>query len=459
MEKVPHVLVVSLPAQGHVMPLMEFSHQLVEYGVKVTFVNAEFIHQKLVFTLLDHKEDQKDRRIHLVSFSDELDLNDDRTDSQKYVDFMSRDMEVHLEKLIKKINESGNEKIDCVVADPNLGWGLEFTEKLGIKRAAFWPASLGFLAFMLHVPKLVEAGDIDDKGYPLKEEVIRLPHSMPAMSNTDLLCSDGRSDDNTIREMLLQYIQNVNKGAKVANWILCNSFRELEPASCDFIPNILSIGPLLASEQLGHPTGHLLPEDSTCITWLDQQPVQSVVYFAFGSTTTFNQSQFNELVHGLELVNRPFLWVVRPGLTDELSPLNSDSFKDTIAYHGKIVSWAPQRKVLAHPSIACFVTHCGWNSTVDGVSMGVPLLCWPYLADQFHNRNYICDIWKVGLRLDKDENGIITRSEIKTKVQKLLGDEGIRSRANNFKDMGKRSVSEGGLSSNNFKDFINWIKF
>ncbi|KAF9591536.1 hypothetical protein IFM89_004590 [Coptis chinensis] len=456
MGKVPHVVVVPLPAQGHLMPLMEFSQQLVDNGVKVTVVNAEFIHNKVISTLLDHIGEQEDRKIHLVYLSDGLDAKDDRTDSQKRADFMSRDMQVHLEKLVTKINESGHENIDCVVTDPSMGWTLEFTEKLGIKRAMFWPAALGVLAFMLYVPKLVEAGDIDYKGCPMKEEVLRLPVSMPAMSTIDLMWVS--SGGNTMREKLFKYINNVKQAVEATNWILCNSFDELEPASYDFIPNILSIGPLLATERLGHPPGHLLLEDSTCLTWLDQQPVQSVVYFAFGSTTTFNQCQFNELVHGLELVNQPFLWVIRPDLTDELSPLYTESFKNILAHHGKIVNWAPQQNVLAHPSIACFVTHCGWNSTVEGVSMGVPLLCWPYHADQFHNQIYICDIWRVGLRLDKDENGNVGRFEINKKVHELIGDEGIRSRAQVLKYKAKRSVSEGGSSSKNFNDFINRLK-
>ncbi|KAF9590450.1 hypothetical protein IFM89_035285 [Coptis chinensis] len=428
MGKVPHVLVVPLPAQGHVMPLMSFAQRLVDHGVKVTFVNAEFIHKKLVSSLINHKEEKEDRRIHLVPITGESNINDDRTDEQIFYEFISENTQIHLEKLINTINESGNEKIDCVVADPYLGWTLEFTEKLGIKRAAFWNISLSALAFTLLVPKLLEEGVIDDKGYPMKEENIRLPPSMPAMSSVDFYW--GFSDDIKLREILSKFLDKANKGAKAANWIVCNSWCELEPASNDFIPNILTIGPLLASEQLGHPTGQLLPEDSTCLTWLDQQPAQSVIYLAFGSTTIFNKSQFNELVHGLELVNRPFLWVVRSDFTDELSSLYTDSFKVRLAHYGKIVDWAPQQKVLAHPSIACFVTHCGWSSVVEGV----------------------------GLRLDKDENGVVTGTEINKKVQELLGNEGIRSRANKLKDVAKRTVSEGGSSSEHFKDFINWIK-
>ncbi|KAF9601897.1 hypothetical protein IFM89_023961 [Coptis chinensis] len=207
----------------------------------------------------------------------------------------------------------------------------------------------------------------------------------------------------------------------------------------------LTICPLLASDRLGQPTGHFWPEDSTCLAWLDQQPVHSVTYVAFGSTTIFTECQFNEIAHGLELVDQPYLWVW-PDLTRELITSFPDGFRDGVTHLGKLVAWAPQQKGLAHRSIACFLTHCGWNLTIEGLSLGVPLLCWPYSADQFHNQNFICDTLNVGLRLHKDKNGIITRDEIKVKVQKIYSDEQIRSRANKVKDMAKR---HHGLASPN----------
>jgi len=90
---------------------------------------------------------------------------------------------------------------------------------------------------------------------------------------------------------------------------------------------------------------------------------------------------------------------------------------------GKIVNWAPQQKVLSHPAIACFVTHCGWNSTMEGLSNGVPFLCWRNLGDQPYNKTYICDELKVGLGIDKDQNGVVSHKEFKLKVEQLLGDE------------------------------------
>ncbi|KAG6388630.1 hypothetical protein SASPL_150062 [Salvia splendens] len=98
---------------------------------------------------------------------------------------------------------------------------------------------------------------------------------------------------------------------------------------------------------------------------------------------------------------RAFLWVVRLDLANGSRAVLPDGFAGE---NGKIVERAPQD--LSHRSVACFLSHCGWNSTLEGLSRGVPFLCWPYFSDQFHNQKYICDKWEIGLRIDHDENGI-----------------------------------------------------
>ncbi|KAJ0539466.1 putative limonoid glucosyltransferase [Helianthus annuus] len=110
-----------------------------------------------------------------------------------------------------------------------------------------------------------------------------------------------------------------------------------------------------------------------------------------------------------------------------------DGYMERVGSSGKIVSWAPQQKVLSHPSVACFMSHCGWNSTLEGVTNGVPFLCLPYFSDQFHNATYICDIWKNGLGLEKDETGIITRGEMTSNVEKLRSDKTFKAKALDIK--------------------------
>ncbi|XP_059451326.1 UDP-glycosyltransferase 83A1-like [Corylus avellana] len=296
-------------------------------------------------------------------------------------------------------------------------------------------------------------------GTPMKKQIIHLSPAMPAMSTETLVwtCVGNLTMQKNIFELLVRN----NKSVKATEWLLCNSTYDLEPAAFALAPNILPIGPLLASNQPGESSsvGKFLPEDSTCLKWLDQQPPGSVIYVAFGSFTIFAPTQFQELALGLELCNRPFLWVVRPAdITDGKSNGYPREFHDRVAASGRMVGWAAQQKILSHPSVACFISHCGWNSTMEGVSSGIPFLCWPYFADQFLNQSYICDVWEVGLRLERDESGVISRGEIESKVEQILSNEKLKERALDLKNIVKTSIKEGGGSHNNLKNFVEWMK-
>ncbi|PIA47846.1 hypothetical protein AQUCO_01400439v1 [Aquilegia coerulea] len=209
-----------------------------------------------------------------------------------------------------------------------------------------------------------------------------------------------------------------NEAVKSVNWHLCNTSYELEPASFDLVPNVLPIGPLLASSGPRQSLGRFWPEDSSCLNWLNQQAARSVIYVAFGSLIVFDHMT-----------------------KESSSDVYPDGFQTRVAAQGQMVAWAPQQKVLSHPSVACFISHCGWNSTMESLSNGVPFLCWPFFADQFQNQSLICDVWMVGLGLNKNENGIVPRQEIKEKVNELLANDGIRTRVTELKETIKKSVA------------------
>lgn len=287
--------------------------------------------------------------------------------------------------------------------------------------------------------------------------MIELAPETPAIKTENLvwLCVG----DTTTQRIIFQAICRNNQSVKLADWILCNSSNDLEPSAFTLAPEILPIGPMLASNRLVNSAGNFWEEDTTCLEWLDQQPPSSVIYIAFGSFTVFDKNQFHELALGLELSKRPFLWVVRDDIGDySTTHAYPEGFLERIGSHGRIVSWAPQQKVLGHPSVACFLSHCGWNSTIEGVSNGVPFLCWPYFADQFLNESYVCDVWKVGLRFSRNESGIIERKEIKSKVDQLLDDEMFKGRALKHKELAMKCVMRGGQSDIMFKNFVEWVK-
>lgn len=447
----PHVLVVPFPAQGHVIPLLELSKRLAQHGFKITFVNTEFNHDRLLG--VNGMKDQIGDQIHLVSISDGIETLEDRKEPWSFSEAILNVLLEKLEELIEQINGRSGEEITCVLADSSIGSALGIAEKKGIRRAAFCTAAASVLAVGFSIPKLIEDGIISDDGTLLKKQIIQLSPTMPAMSEENFVWT--RLGNSILQKSIFEFMGRNRKHVKATEWLLCNSSYDLEPGAFSLSPNILPIGPLLPSNQLGELAGSFWPEDSTCMKWLNQQSPGSVVYVAFGSSTICNPTQFHELALGLELCNRPFLWVVRPDLTDGTYP---KEFHERVASRGRVVEWAAQQKILSHPSVACFISHCGWNSTLEGVSNGISFLCWPYFADQFLNRTYICDFWKVGLGLESDERGIVTREEIISKVEQLLGDEELKARAMDMKNTVNTGIKNGGLSHNNLENFIEWLK-
>lgn len=143
---------------------------------------------------------------------------------------------------------------------------------------------------------------------------------------------------------------------------------------------------------------------------------------------------------------------------DFINSLLNQSYMQS-ADQGKIIEWMPKEQTLAHPAVACFLSHSGWNSAIEGLSIGAPFLCWPYFADQFLIRNYICDFWKVGLGLKQEANGNIARHEIKRKFDQLFSGGGIRENGLKIKEMAGKSFIEGGSSTKKLEIFIDQLKY
>ncbi|KAG6509713.1 UDP-glycosyltransferase 83A1-like [Zingiber officinale] len=446
----PHVLAVPFPAQGHVIPLMELCHCLVEHGFKVTFVNTEFNHKRLLAAL---SEESTVDQIALVSVPDGLGPGEDRNDLGRLTEAFTKVIPLCLEELIEKSNET-EDPMTCMLVDVNMGWAREAVRKKGLRSAFFWPAAAQSLATLLSIPELISRGIIDADGTTISEHGrFQLGPGLPFIDATQLTWNFCGGDGRT-KKLIFNYIVNNNRAIDVADFIICNSFKELEEPTFRYNPKILPIGPLLTGLRPNRALGNFWPEDAACLSWLDEQQPGSVVYVAFGSFTIFDRGQFQEFALGLEATGLPFLWVVRPDLTGDTADAYPDGFKERVGDRGRIVAWAPQQKVLAHPSVACFVSHCGWNSTMEGVRNGKLFLCWPYFTDQFLNQNYICDDWKVGLPLTPDESGIIKREQVKSKVEELLSNEEMRARASMLKENAQQNLNEGGASFENLKTFM-----
>ncbi|KAF2294878.1 hypothetical protein GH714_025834 [Hevea brasiliensis] len=189
-----------------------------------------------------------------------------------------------------------------------------------------------------------------------------------------------------------------------------------------------------------------------------QKAPNSVIYVSFGSIAEINEAEFLEIAWGLANSNQPFLWVVRPRLvrgSEWIEPL-PDGFQERLGGIGHIVKWAPQKEVLAHPAIGGFWTHNGWNSTLESICEGVPMICHPISGDQKVNARYVTDIWRIGLHLEKK----LERGEIERAVKRLIveadGQE-MRKRIMSLKEKVEICLKQGGSSYDSLERLTDYI--
>ncbi|KAK4734072.1 hypothetical protein R3W88_008333 [Solanum pinnatisectum] len=193
-------------------------------------------------------------------------------------------------------------------------------------------------------------------------------------------------------DILLNYLGDEAQNCLKSSAMIINTFTELERKVLEAIegrfPNIYVTGPLSLMEKtipenkLSSFRPSLWKEEFQCLEWLDKQEPSSVIYVNYGCVTLMSDHHLKEFAWGLANSKHPFLWIVRPDIVMGDSAVLPDEFLEEIKDRGLLASWCPQIQVLSHPSIGVFLTHCGWNSTIESISSGVPLICWPFFAEQ-----------------------------------------------------------------------------
>lgn len=265
------------------------------------------------------------------------------------------------------------------------------------------------------------------------------------------------SDMGKIEDIL--EISAITNNPRNASALIWNTVDHLEHTALEQVQqmyplSIFSIGPI--HKMAPTSSTSLLQADINCMAWLDKQAPHSVIYVSIGSIAIMEEKELAEIAWGLANSNQPFLWVVRPGSVrgSEWIELLPEGFKETVGERGCIVKWTPQRKV--YIAVGGFWSHCGWNSTLESISEGVPMICRPCFADQNINARYLSEVWKVGLHMD----GQLDRVKIATIIKRLIMDkEGkeIRQNANAMKEKTKLSVCKGGSSYNSLNELVELI--
>ncbi|GJY07361.1 7-deoxyloganetin glucosyltransferase-like protein [Tanacetum coccineum] len=438
-EIMPHAVCVPAPVQGHINPMLKLAKILHSKGFLITFVNTEFNHERLI------RSRGSDAVRSLPSFRFET-IPDGLSSPQNYdvtqdVPTMAKSVDetalVPFKSLLTKINASYSH-VTCIVADIFMVFTVEAAKEFNIPEILFWTSGAGSLICYDQYPNLLEKGlfPLKDSSYLENGYLDTVIDFIPTMGGMRL-----KDVPHFIRiiypgdEFMVQFIESLLERAKKADAIVFNTFNELEGEILDTLSTIFppcyALGPLnvlenkIGDEALASIKTNLWKEDHECIKWLDSKADASVIYVNFGSIVVLTSQQLVEFCWGLAKSNCSFLWVIRPDLVAGENAVLPKEFLGETSDRGLLTSWCPQEQVLNHPSIGGFLTHCGWNSTIESISNGVPMICWAMFSDQQPNCWWSCNKWGIAMEADSAAK----RDEIQKLVTDLMnGEKGNKQR-------------------------------
>lgn len=456
----PHVVIVTVPCPGHIIPAMQLAKFLLSRGMKVSCFSTginyasvernlreEFNHEAIRFRpLIDPAE--------FVSPGKELTAN---------ISWMQRRSDGEMAGRFEAVVRALTPPPACIVTDLMVGWAQDVADRARIPRHVLYTMPANALLFSFAcVPHLLS----------------------PRVAPLHPLGTWNSMIDTT--HSFYDYMMRNAKRLQEADIILVNSFEALEEGFLRLmrsdligkpsvqIQRILSIGPLIrtSDRELGVAHTAKSREDTSCaevFEWLDAREPSSVVYVSFGSLLTVTETQLHELAHGLALAERPFLWVYRAPNAPQVLPSETEDascfdglpagFLERVEGRGKLIhGWAPQEKILAHEAVGAFMSHCGWNSSLEALWAGKPLIAWPLAVEQRLTARYFANDMRIAVEIRKDDDGMVESAEVVRAISVLMEDEEIRSRFVKMHHLAHLALKEGGTSRANLNLLVDSIE-
>ncbi|KAF7838369.1 UDP-glycosyltransferase 74B1-like [Senna tora] len=443
-----HVILLLYPAQGHINPLVQFAKRLVAKGLKATIGTTPYTVNHINAPILSSSIEPISDGYDEAGFKQAPSV-------QAYLQSYESVGSKALCELILKFRDSDS-PVNCIIYDSLLPWALDVAKKFGIFGAVFLTNSASVCSLYWEI----KMGRID---FPLDEDKfeVSLP-GLPVLEFCDMPSLIARPEEHyAYLAIIMEKFQRLEDN----DWVFCNTFQDLENELLKAMEGqwpLIPVGPMIPSAYLGQPTegdtayGASLwePSSHTYMTWVDTKPPASVVFVSFGSMGTTTAKQAQEIAKGLKASKKHFIWVLKES-DGKLPPGLSDEDEDDDG--GLVVTWCNQVEVLAHPSVGCFVTHCGWNSVIEALSIGVPIVGVAQWSDQPTNAKLVEELWGVGIRARRDSDGILRGEELDKCVREVMDgakSEGIRRNASKWSESAAKAVSANGSSDKNITKFI-----
>lgn len=445
--------------------MIDMARLLAQHGVIVSLVTTP--HNASRFSTIIDRARETGLRIELITIPfpwqevglppgcENLDSLPSRDLLRKFYSALNR-----LQKPLEQHLQEKKPPPSCIISDKCLSWTSQTARKFKVPRLVFH----GMCCFSLlcsHNVKLHNSHNSVESdfvpflvpGLAQRVEITRaqLPGAFVTLPDLD-----------DIRDQM-------REAESSAYGVVMNTFAELENGCVEdyekaIQKKVFCIGPVsLCNKEVldKFERGNKASIDGeTCIKWLDSMSPRSVLYACLGSQCRLVPLQLIELGLGLEASNKPFIWVIKTGgRFEELEEwLVKENFEERIRGRGLLIKgWAPQILILSHPSIKGFLTHCGWNSTIEGICFGVPMITWPMFAEQFFNEKLIVDILRVGVPVgikvsvrwgDEEKDGnLVKKDEVERAIERVMnGGEEMRERAREIGLMASKAMEEGGSS-------------
>ncbi|XP_020218131.1 UDP-glycosyltransferase 74B1 [Cajanus cajan] len=444
-----HVVVLPYPAQGHINPLVQFAKRLASKGVKATVATTHYTAASIAAPGITVEP--------ISDGFDEGGFAQTNNNVQLFLTSFKTNGSRTLSHLVQKHRQSAT-PVTCIVYDSFFPWALDVAKHHGVYGAAFFTNS----AAVCNIFCRIHHGFIR---VPVNKE--DLPLSVPGLPPLDhrALPSFVRFPQSYPAYMAMKLSQFPN--LKEADWMFVNTFEELEGEVMTGLTELFPakmIGPMVPSGYLdgrikgdkGYGASLWKPLNEECSNWLEAKEPQSVVYISFGSMVSLTSEQMEEVAWGLKESGVSFLWVLRESEHGKLP----SGYRDLVKDKGLIVTWCNQLELLAHQATGCFVTHCGWNSTLESLSLGVPVVCLPQWADQLPDAKFMEDVWEVGVWPKEDEKGVVRKQEFVKSLKDVMEGERsqeIRKNANKWKKLAREAVGEGGSSDMHINQFVSHL--
>ena len=360
---------------------------------------------------------------------------------------------------------------NCLVADFQFPWASSVAKEFGVPCLSFDVCSYIYPCVSSNLNRYQPHKEVSSDSEHFV--VPGLPHEIK-LRRADLAPYEkGESE-----KWMIELVDRIWEGQRECYGVIKNSFYELEPDYADYYQNSMGlkhwhIGPLfLYFEGKGNECNQMGKKSSIdveeCLRWLDEKQDNSAIYICFGSMSNVAHPQLDEIARALESLAQNFILVVRN--KEDTHGWVLDGFEDRVKGRGLVIrGWAPQRLILEHQAVGGFVTHCGWNSILEGVVAGLPMVTWPRHAEQFYNEKLVTDVLRIGVPVGVEgwagalgENGdVIGKGEIVKAISTIMVGkeaEDIRKRAQELKKMARGAIQEGGSSYSDLATLIEELK-